>query len=136
MKRMFVLALLSIPVVLGSSAKAATIDFADTYGPLAVPFPASALATLSQFDLALGTLTKVTLTLDANTSAGTMAWDNEAAVSTDVTLGIGAGVTAAGLAGITAVAVPLQTDSAVGVAADNDGAADFIGTDSFSVVGG
>ena len=76
------------------------------------------------------------LTLDAETSAGSIAWDNEAAVPTDVTLGIGAEVTAVGLAGITAVAVPLQTDSAVGIDADNDGAADFVGTDAFSVVGG
>jgi hypothetical protein len=78
----------------------------------------------------------VTLTLAANASAGTIAWDNEALVATDVTLGIGAEVTATGLAGVTAVAVPLQTDSAVGIAADNDGPADFVGTDSFSVVGG
>ncbi len=120
----------------GQPAYAAAISFADTYGPLAVPFPASPLATLSQFDPALGTLTKVTLTLDANTSGGTIAWDNEATAVTDVTLGIGAKVTAVGLAGITAVAIPLQIDSAVGIAADNDAAADFVGTDSFSVVGG
>ena len=69
------------------SAQAATISFADSYGPLAVPFPAAPLATLSLFDPALGTLTKVTLTLDADTSAGTIAWDNEAPVSTDITLG-------------------------------------------------
>ncbi len=120
----------------GQPAYAATISFADTFGPATVPFPASPLATLSQFDPALGTLTKVTLTLDANTSGGTIAWDNEALTEADVTLGIGARVTAVGLAGITAVAVPLQTDSAVGVAADNDDAPDFVGTDSFSVVGG
>jgi hypothetical protein len=124
-------------LVLGASAaQAATITFMDTYGPLAVPFPASPLATLPLFDPSLGTLTKVTLTLDADTSAGTIAWDNEALIPTDVTLGIGAEVTAVGLAGVTAVAIPLQTGSAVGVAADNDGPADFVGTDSFAVVGG
>ena len=90
-----------------TGAHAATISLADPYGPLVVSFPASPLATLAQFDPALGTLTKVTLTLDANTSAGTIGWDNEALVTTDVTLGIGAEVTAVGLAGITAVAVPL-----------------------------
>jgi hypothetical protein len=120
----------------GQPAYAASISFADTYGPAAVPFSASPLATLSQFDPAQGTLTKVTLTLDANTSGGTIVFDNEAGVATDVTLGIGAQVTAVGLAGITAVAIPLQVDSAVGIAADNDDAADFIGTDSFSVVSG
>ncbi len=136
-----IIGLLALAVLLalfaqGRPAYAATISFADTYGPLAVPFPASPLATLSQFDPAQGTLTKVTLTLDANTSGGTINWDNEAGIATDVTLGIGATVTAVGLAGITAAALPLQVDSAVGIAADNDDAADFIGTDSFSVVGG
>ena len=108
MQGIFAIALLSVLVVLASPAKSATISFADTFGPAAVPFPADPLATLSLFDPAQGTLTKVTLTLDANTSAGMIAWDNEALVPTDVTLGIGAEVTAAGLAGITAVAVPLQ----------------------------
>ena len=115
MNRVLPLALLSIVIALGSPAKAAIISFADTYGPINVPFAAAPLATLSLFDPALGTLDKVTLTLDANTSAGTPIWDNEAAVPSNVTLSIGATVTAVGLAGITAVAVPLQTDSAVGI---------------------
>ncbi|MCH8004952.1 MAG: choice-of-anchor E domain-containing protein [Planctomycetes bacterium] len=119
-----------------AGANAGIISFADTFGPAAVPFPSAPLVTLSLFDPALGTLTKVTLTLDANTSGGRIAWDNEAPFETDVTLGIGARVTAVGLGGITLVAVPLQIGSAVGIAADNDGAADFVGTDSFSVVGG
>lgn len=118
------------------AAQGASISFSDTFGPLAVPFPTSPLATLPQFDPGLGVLTKVTLLLEAETSAGSIAWDNEALVSTDVTLGIGAEVTATGLAGATAVAVPLQTGDGFGIDADNDGAADFIGTDSFSVVGG
>ena len=130
------IALVLISLAFGSTATAATIDFSDTFGPTAVPFPASVLATLSQFDDSLGTLTKVTLTLDAETSAGSIAWDNEALVGTDITLGIGAEVTAVGLAGITAVAIPLQIGSAVGIDADNDGAADFVGTDAFSVIGG
>ena len=65
-----------------------------------------------------------------------MSWDNEALVATDITLGIGAAVTAVALSGLSVLAVPLQTDSAVGIAADNDGAADFVGTDAFAVVGG
>ncbi len=78
----------------------------------------------------------MTLTLDAFTSAGTIRFDNEADIATDATLGIGAEVTAVGLAGITAIAIPLQTNSVVNLAADNDGAADFIGTDAFGVTGG
>lgn len=136
MKAMLPLTLTSVLMFFGASADAASISFSDTFGPTAVPFPAAPLATLSQFDPSLGTLTKVTLMLDADTSASTISWDNEAPVTTDITLGIGAEVTAVGLAGVTAVAVPLQTGSAVGVDADNDGAADFLGTDAFSVVGG
>ena len=132
----FVVLSLSALVTLSSSATGATVSFAQAFGPKAVPFAAAPLATLSQFDPALGTLTKVTLALDANTSAGSIAWDNEATIATDVTLGIGTKLTAVGLAGATAVAIPLQTGTAMGVAADNDGTADFIGTDSFSVVGG
>jgi hypothetical protein len=122
--------------MLVTSANAATISDSDTYGPTLVPSAAAPLATLDQFDPALGTLTKVTLTLDANAFAGSIDWDNEAAIPTDVTLGIGAQVTAVGLAGLSVIAIPLQIGSQNGVAADNDGAADFVGTDSFSVVGG
>jgi|GEM_PF-2732071 len=136
MKVILSLTLLFALLVVSAPAKAATLNFSDTYGPSPVPFGAAPLATLPLFDPALGTLTKVTLTLDANTSAGTIAWDNEASVATDVTLGIGAEVTAVGLAGITAVAVPLQTGTMLGVDADNDGAADFVGSDSFAVTGG
>ncbi|MBL7133487.1 MAG: choice-of-anchor E domain-containing protein [Phycisphaerae bacterium] len=91
---------------------------------------------LDKFDPALGTLTKVTIKLEATTDSGTIDWDNEAAIPTDVTLGIGAEVTATAPLLAALVAVPLQLGSATGVAADNDGAADFIGTDSFSVTGG
>ncbi len=136
MKGRIALALCAVALLGASTARAATIGFVDSYGPVAVPFGAADLATLSQFDPSLGTLTKVTLTLDAVTSAGTIRFDNEAAIATDATLGIGAEVTAVGLAGITAIAVPLQTNSVVNLAADSDGAADFIGTDAFGVTGG
>ena len=43
----FVLGLLVALVFCPTGANAATISFADTYGPLAVPFPESPLATLS-----------------------------------------------------------------------------------------
>jgi len=136
MRRGLAVASLLAPLLCAGGVSAATIDYSDTFGPSAVPFPAAPLATLPLFDPALGTLTKVTLTLDAETSGGTIAWDNEALITTDITLGIGAEVTAVGLAAVTAVAMPLQTDSATGIDADNDGAADFIGTDAFAVLGG
>jgi hypothetical protein len=125
-----------VAVLASTAVHATTISFNDTYGPVAVPAAPAVLANLQQFDPALGTLTKVTLTLDADAFAGQIDWDNEALIVTDVTLGIGAQVTATGLAGATAIAVPLQLGSAIGVAADNDGAPDFVGTDSFSVIGG
>jgi hypothetical protein len=127
---------LLVPLLVGSAAQAATITCFDTWGPAVVPLAAAPLATLPLFDPALGTLTVVSLELDADAFAGSIDWDNEAGIPTDVTLGIGAEVTAVGLAGLTVVSIPLQLDSALGIAADNDGAADFIGTDSFSVVGG
>lgn len=124
------LAVLSLGV-----ANADTISFNANFGPAAVPNPGFNVA-LDKFDPGLGTLTLVTLKLDANTSAGTISWDNEAPVSTDIDLGIGAEVTASAPSALAAVAVPLQVGSATGIDADNDGAADFIGTDAFSVVGG
>ncbi|HRX84895.1 MAG TPA: choice-of-anchor E domain-containing protein, partial [Phycisphaerae bacterium] len=70
-----------------------------------------------------------------NVSGGTIAWDNEANVASDITLGIGAEVTADVPTLLTAVALPLQTGTS-SVDADNDGAADFLGTDAYSVTGG
>jgi len=90
---------------------------------------------LDKFDPTLGTLVSVTLTLDADASAGSITWDNEAANPSTVILGIGATVTATAPSSLTLVAVPLQQGSG-SVAADSDGDADFIGGDAFSVTGG
>lgn len=134
MKGKLALALAMVPLSFGA-ARADTIFYSGSSSHL-VPFSPLPLIALPLFDPALGTLTQVTLTLGARAHDGTIAWDNEAPISTDITLGIGAEVTVEGLAGVTAVAVPLQLGSGVGIDADNDGAADFIGTDAFSVVGG
>lgn len=119
------------------SANAAVISFDNAFGPVGVPQALTPLAPLSLFDPALGTLTEVKLTLDATAFAGSISWDNEANIPTDVLiLAIGAEVTITTTFGDTVVAVPLQAGSMLGVDADNDGAADFIGTDSFTVAGG
>ncbi len=136
MKRDIALALCAALLLCASTAQAATISFNNTFGPVGVPLASTALAPLSLFDSALGTLTQVDLTLDADAFAGSIDWDNEADIPTDVTLGIGAQVTITTTFGDSVVAIPLQLGSALGVAADNDGAADFVGTDSFSVSGG
>ncbi len=117
------------------AASAASISFSDTFGPTAVASGTTTIPLL-MFDPALGTLTSVTLELDADTSTGSMDWDNDAAIPSDVTLGIGAEVTATAPSALVAIAVPLQTASG-SVTADTDGATgDFIGTDAFSLVGG
>ncbi len=136
MKRNIALALCAALLLCASTAQAATISFNNTFGAVAVPLASTALAPLSLFDPSLGTLTQVELTLDADAFAGSIDWDNEAGIPTDVTLGIGAEVTITTTFGDSVVAIPLQLGSMSGVAADNDGAADFVGTDSFSVSGG
>lgn len=136
MKRNLALALCGALLICASSAQANTISFNNAFGPVAVPLASTPMAPLSLFDPALGTLTQVELILDANAFAGSIAWDNEAEIPTDVTLGIGAEVTITTTFGDSVVAIPLQLGSQMGVAADNDGAADFVGTDSFSVAGG
>lgn len=123
-------------IAFASTANAAMISYNANYGPEPASSANHVVASLPLFDPALGTLTKVTLTVDSTASAGSIAWDNEAQVSTDITLGIGATVTVSAQSLLTAVPVPLQTGSALGVDADNDAAADFIGTDAFSVIGG
>lgn len=128
-----IVVMLSLAAVASAAPFDTIIDDA-TFGPTAV---GSSVVTvyLDQFDPSMGTLESVTLTLDADVSAGTIDWDNEAGVPSDVTLGIGATVTATGPDALALVAVPLQKASST-VDADNDGAADFIGTDAFSVTGG
>ena len=118
------------------AAQAAFIEYTVPYGPNAVPDAGTNIA-VQQFDeTTFGTLLKVTLTLDATAQAGSITWDNESGVVTDVTLGIGGDVTAKAPSALTLVAVPLQTGTGLNIAADNDGAADFIGTDSYTLTGG
>jgi len=109
------------------------------YGPENVP-DAGTTVSLSQFDEAtFGTLLSVTLTLDAEASAGSITWDNESALLTDVDLGIGGEVTATAPSALTLVTLPMQEGSGTGIAADEAGESpdpDFAGPDSFSVTGG
>ncbi|MCG3177831.1 MAG: hypothetical protein BIFFINMI_00151 [Phycisphaerae bacterium] len=121
---------------LTGAAHADSVTYTTNYGPLTVPNATTPFA-LPLFDPALGNLVKVELQLDANTSNGSIGWDNEANVSSTVTLGIGCTVTAQDQFSLISalVAVPLQT-GAGSVDADNDGAADFIGSDAFTVSGG
>jgi len=132
MKR--VSALLAV-LATASFANAAMISYNANYGPINAATATQTIASLPLFDPGMGTLTKVTLTLDSTASGGSITWDNEAGVGSDITLGIGAEVEVTGPALLTAVAIPLQVGNGQ-ADADNDGAADFIGTDSFGVAGG
>ena len=134
MKR-YACAIAALALLCPSLASAAVISYNGSYGPVSVPFTSTPLVSLSQFDPILGTLTKVTLTLDAETTAGTISFDNEAGVPTTLTLGIGASVTASAPSALAVTAVPLQLGNG-SVTADDEGAADFIGADAFSVIGG
>ena len=69
-----------------SSLQAATISHSDTFGPGPVAEP-TIVVPLAKFDPSLGTLLKVILTLDAETSAGSIVWDNEAGLASDIDLG-------------------------------------------------
>lgn len=131
--------LMLLPLLaIAAPVSAATVSFNTAFGPSSIPFSPTAYA-LPKFDPALGTLTQVTLQLDASTSAGSITFDNESAVSTDVTLGIGATVTASAPSAVAITVVPVQSGSTpVGspVSADDDGAPDFLGADAFTVSGG
>lgn len=132
-----VIALVVVVILsLMTTANAAIITASDTYGPIDIGSAAGwAGVSLPQFDSSLGTLTQVTLTLDANTFAGVIGWDNEATGESDVTLGIGGEVTIDAFGTLVAIAIPVQTGSTT-VTADTDGSADYVGTDAFWVMGG
>ncbi|HUU90198.1 MAG TPA: choice-of-anchor E domain-containing protein, partial [Phycisphaerae bacterium] len=119
------------------AAQAAFIEYTVPYGPNAVPDAGTNIA-VQQFDeTTFGTLLKVTLTLDATAQAGSLTWDNESGVVTDVTLGIGGEITAAAPSALTLVAVPLQTGTGLNIAADDDGSPpDYAGADSYTLTGG
>lgn len=120
------------------SARADMISFQQDYGPEAAASLPHVVASLPLFDPNLGFLTKVTVELESAATGGSIAWDNEAGITSDVTLGIGAEVTVSMAGLFTLVAVPLQMDSAEDIAADEaaDGVGDFLGADSFAITGG
>lgn len=107
--------------------------FDTTFGPVGVnssPF----LVSLPQFDTSLGSLTSIDVVLSAQIGASTFAFDNEG-VAGNVTLSGGAELEASGPSSLVVVTTP--TDSITDpVDADNDGAADFVGTDSLELVYG
>ncbi len=69
----------------GSLAQSVTYN--DSFGPNSIPFTSTPLATLPQFNPALGTRTSFSLELVATTTAGQITYtDTSGNVSTDVEL--------------------------------------------------
>ena len=132
-------AVVSVALAALPAAASLFMSYDVDYGPEDVPDTGTTVS-LAQFDeVTFGTLLSIKLTLDAEASAGSITWDNETDVPTDLTLGIGGKVTAAAPSALTLVAIPLQQDSATGIAGDEaveDPDPDFAGPDSFSVTGG
>lgn len=138
MKNIHTLITLIVVVILSSmtTANAVFITDSDSYGPIDVGSAAGwAGVSLPKFDSLLGILTQVTLTLDANTFAGKIGWDNESSAASNVTLGIGAEVTINAFGSLGVTAIPMQTGSS-SVTADTDWAANYVCSDSFWVKGG
>lgn len=124
----------SLFAIVGISS-AATVQYTLNWGPLTVPSANTNVGQLPKFDPTLGTLTMVTLDLDATTSGGTIVFDNESEGSGSVNLSVGATVTGTtSLGGVsTLIATPLQLGSGP-VGPDDDGSPDFTGADSYSTV--
>jgi hypothetical protein len=118
----------------GPLANAATVSFFQNFGPTSIGSPLFSV-TLPKFNPALGTLTKVTLTLDGQTSGSTLEFDNEAGVGGTVGLQVGTTITATSAFLSALVATPAQSTSG-SVIGDDDGAPDFVGADALVLTGG
>ena len=109
----------------------------DPYGPIGATSSSFVAGSLPFFDPADGVLTQVRLSVESNCTGGRITWDNEDALPTDVTIGIGVDVTVSVLSGLTAVAKPFGSGTALGVLADDplepSGVPDFTGPDAFGV---
>lgn len=127
---------LAASLLVAPAASAGTLSYNSAFGPQAIGFPAQTLVSLPLFDPSLGLLKEVALKLRTTTFAGTLHWDNESSVPTSISAAIGARVGVTGPGGLAATTFVPQTfaaSSSIGI--DDDGIADFTGSDSFSVLG-
>jgi hypothetical protein len=128
-------ALVVLSVCFASAAHGATSDFWVSFGPWSLPH-ASQTFDLPKFDPALGPLTQVDFILSGTAFAGTIEWDGEGGLPTDLTLGIGAEMTATGPVSLSVVTAPMQEGSTHIPDDDDDGyPPDFAGPDYFAVTG-
>ncbi len=117
----------------GHPARADTVSFNDS-GSVAISSPT--IASLSKFDPALGALNQVTIDLTVRASniiqviGNTFDSEDGSAGTVQITIGTSVNAVGPSMADLTADSAETSTVGAVG--ADNDGAADFVGTDSFA----
>jgi hypothetical protein len=130
MKRaVLILAMLMASAVV---TQAGTIVHTIPYGPLGIP--SNSFVLVPQYNGA-DPLLSIKLELISDAAGGSIEWDNEDPVTGTVTLKIGATITATGPSSVTMITIPSQ-EGTTSVAADNDGAPDYIGTDAFAVTSG
>ncbi len=124
--------------LLGVAAQGAIVTEkgdSDTFGPLPPGVPSFTLS-LDKFDPSKGTLISVSLVLDLRVVGSSLTFDNETASSGPVTLNFSVGATATtGGPSVLSVGTVVAKSGMGMVTADNDGAADFLGSDSFSISG-
>ena len=116
-----------------SAASAGVFPYEVTYNG---SVPGSQTVQLPKYD-GTETLLSVELIIESFARGGSIIWDNESEAISDVTLGIGAQVTAVGPDLTTLVAMPMHVGSQTGVGPDDEqGGPDFFGLDSFALTGG
>ena len=126
------LTILGVILAITAASQAAFIPYDVNYG---TSVPGTQTVQLPKYN-GSDTLIGVQLILESFAYAGSIVWDNESDTPTNVTLGIGANVTATGPDLTTLVAVPMTQGNDPSVDADNDGTVDFVGADSFFLAGG
>lgn len=126
-------------LALASPSEAGVDSHSVSFGPWSLP-QASQTFYLPKFDPALGPLTQVEFILSGTAFAGTLKWDGEGGLPTDLTLGIGARMTATGPVSLNVQAVPLQQASTDISGPDDEPGfvypPNWSGPDYFEVTGG
>jgi hypothetical protein len=117
------------------AAHGAIVTETVTFGPTAIGAP-SFTVPLHKFNGLLGTLNSIKFELEV-TDTATMKFDNESNSPGTVSLQVGTTVqSSVGTLLLSQISVSPTKSGSGSVLADNDGAPDFLGTDSFSISGG
>ncbi|MEM7143604.1 MAG: PEP-CTERM sorting domain-containing protein [Verrucomicrobiota bacterium] len=121
--------------VVAGSAPGAVLVHNFAVGPLVAG--SNGTFDVPQFNAALGTLTSVSLVVNANSAGGSNIFDNENTNGGTADIFLGADVTVSGPgATLTVMPAPQQMLDDVVIAIDDDALPDFAGADSAGIVGG